>query len=161
MGDISLEEFLSHFTPTESGNVLNTNGEVIGKHRGALYYTIGERHGFDVLKKGPEDGAFYVVSKDMKANTITVSNKPEEIISRTPKKILLDKVNWINEPDEAQIEARVRYRQNKLPVELSLTGKKLAVTFKEPLRGLSLGQSIVFYRGDQCLGGAVMDRVTE
>jgi tRNA-specific 2-thiouridylase len=165
IGDVSMEEFLSHFISSKPGLVINTEGEVIGSHRGAVHYTIGERRGFEVNKKRPEDGAFYVVSKDIEQNTITVSNKQTEIISRSPKKIVIKNVNWINEPSGPNIFARIRYRGEKLPAELSLMGKKLAVEFKDRVRGLSLGQSIVFYEKAEkngessCLGGGIMDRV--
>ena len=166
IGDVSMEEFLSHFISTKPGDVLNTLGEIIGSHSGAVLYTIGERHGFDILKKKPEDGAFYVVSKDIKANTITVSNKKSEIDSLSPKKIVVKSVNWITEPKNPLLSARIRYRGNKVPATLFLEGKELGIEFQKPINGLSLGQSIVFYLspskvddGDYGIGGGVMDRV--
>ena len=68
-------------------------------------------------------------------------------------------MNWISEPTSEKITARIRYRGEKLSCTLSAEGKKLVVEFSEPVRGLSLGQSIVFYEGENCLGGAVMDAV--
>ena len=159
IGDVSMEEFLSHFISAKLGDVLNTKGEVIGTHKGALLYTIGERHGFEITKKQPEDGAFYILSKDMGANTITVSNKEPEIISLSPIKITVKNINWITEPLGPSLSTKVRYRGEKMPVILSLVGSRLAVEFREPVRGLSLGQSIVFYDDDVCLGGGVMDRI--
>ncbi len=159
IGDVSMEEFLSHFVSTKLGDVLNTKDEAIGTHKGALLYTIGERHGFEVTKKQPEDGAFYILSKDIGANTLTVSNKEPEIISLSPIKITVRDINWITEPVGPSLAARVRYRGEKMPAILSLVGSRLAVEFREPVRGLSLGQSIVFYDGEVCLGGGVMDRV--
>jgi tRNA-uridine 2-sulfurtransferase len=159
IGEISLEEFLSHYIESKPGKVLNTKGEVVGTHNGALFYTIGERHGFEVTKKGTNAGKFYVVGKDMKKNTITVSNIEKEITDLSPKKILIKNVNWIKEPDGPKFSARIRYRGKKVPVELSLDNKDLLIEFKEPQRGLSLGQSIVFYGKDVVLGGAVMEKV--
>ncbi len=161
LGDVNMEEFLSHFIETKPGKVLNTKGEVIGSHQGVIRYTIGERHGFEVTKKGPESGAFYVVSKDARENTITVSDDESEIVSFSPTKILVKSANWIIEPDSSEISARIRYRGEKLSATLSFSGQtgRLAVAFKKPVRGLSLGQSIVFYDNEICLGGGVMDRV--
>ncbi|MDO8742479.1 MAG: tRNA 2-thiouridine(34) synthase MnmA [bacterium] len=159
IGDVSMEEFLSHFIDIKSGKVLNTNREVIGTHKGVIHYTIGERHGFEVTKKSPEAGVFYVVGKNAHANTITVSNNEAEIVSHSPKKILVKDANWMTEPESPDITARIRYRGEKLPVTLALEGKRLAVEFVEPVRGLSLGQSIVFYDHETCLGGGVMDKV--
>ena len=159
IGDISMEEFLSHFVSTKPGKILNTEGEVIGTHSGAILYTMGERHGFEISAKKPDDGAFYVVSKDMTANTITVSTKELEINSFSPTKVLVKNVNWITEPTTPSLAARIRYRGEKLPATLELVGRKLGVEFEQPVRGLSLGQSIVFYYNEVCLGGGVMDKV--
>ena len=161
IGDVSMDEFLSHFISTKPGHVLNTEGYVVGVHNGAVLYTIGERHGFEVFKKSSADGAFYIVSKDLKANTITVSNKEPEIISLSPIKITVKHVNWLTEPSGPSLSARIRYRGEKMSVLLSLSNGDLCVEFKTPVRGLSLGQSLVFYEGDICLGGGVMDRVLE
>ena len=159
IGDVTMEEFLSHFIKTESGKVLNTEGDIIGTHQGAVLYTIGERHGFEIEKKSPEAGAHYIISKDLEDNTITVSNSLQEISSLSPTKIFLKSVNWITEPSGPSLSARIRYRGEKIPVTLSLSGKKLTVEFPKPVRGLSMGQSIVFYEDENCLGGAVMDKV--
>ncbi len=159
MGDVSMEEFLSHYVTTKPGKVFNTEGEVIGKHKGLVYYTIGERHGFEVIKKSPESGPFYIVAKDMETNSLVVSDDEVEILEFSPTKILLKNANWINEPESEELTARIRYRGEKLSLKLSLSGKKLAVEFNEPVRGLSLGQSMVFYQGETCLGGAVMDKI--
>lgn len=159
MGSVTMEEFLSHFISSKPGKVLNVEGEVIGTHEGLIYYTVGERRGFEVTKKGASSGPFYVIWKDMKKNALVVSDKEEEIEECSPKKIILKNVNWINEPAGAELSARIRYRGEKLPCTLAVEGKKLAVEFAEPVRGLSLGQSIVFYEGEKCMGGAVMDKI--
>src|SRR3989344_149905 len=161
IGDGGMDEFLSHFVSSKPGDVLNTRGEIIGTHRGALLYTIGERHGFEILRKKPEDGAFYILSKNSRANTITVSNKESEVISLSPTKIIVKNVNWIIEPTEPSLSARIRYRGEKMPVIVEPSvSNKVIVEFKEPVRGLSLGQSIVFYNKDVCLGGGMMDEVS-
>lgn len=161
IGDVSMDEFLSHFIRTLPGNVLNTRSEIIGTHGGAVLYTIGERHGFEITKKEPLDGAFYILSKDMAANTITVSNKESEIISISPTKITVKNINWITEPSGHSLSARIRYRGEKIPVSVeSSVFNNLVVKFRKPVRGLSLGQSIVFYDNEICLGGGVMDEVS-
>jgi tRNA-specific 2-thiouridylase len=150
IGDIDMKEFLSHYVHTTPGDVLNVDGEIIGRHDGALLYTIGERHGFDIQKKLPDSKPFYVVAKDIGNNTITVSNDVSVISENTPKKARMDNVNWINEP-VLECMARIRYRQNKFPV--SVQGDN--VVFSAP-QVVASGQSIVFYRGDECLGGAIL-----
>lgn len=161
MGDVSMEEFLSHYVSAKPGKVMNTDGEVIGKHEGLVYYTEGERRGFEVSKKSATSGPFYIVAKDADTNTLVVSDKEEEILEFSPTKILLKDVNWITEPESAELTARIRYRGKKLPVKLSVVSRRLSVEFENPVRGLSLGQSLVFYSGEKCLGGGIMDRVLE
>lgn len=159
VGDVSMDEFLSHFILAKVGRVLDTGGKIIGTHHGAVFYTIGERHGFEVLNNTPEESPFYIVSKDIKANTITVSSKKQEIISLSPTKVLIKEMNWITEPKEPLLSVRIRYRGEKLPVTVSEIDKHFEVKFREPVRGLSLGQSIVFYDEEICLGGGIMDTV--
>lgn len=159
MGDVSMEDFLSHFIKSKRGKVLNTNGGVIGTHTGLIYYTIGERHGFEVKVKSASSGPFYVVAKDTKKNTLTVSDQEAEIISFSPQKLSLRDVSLSIPALETELTARMRYRGEKLPVSLSKVGKRWILEFAEPVRGLSLGQSVVFYDGSTCLGGAVMDKV--
>lgn len=161
MGDVTMEEFLSHFIDAKPGKVLNTAGVVIGKHDGLIYYTVGERRGFEVTKKEASSGPFYVIWKNIKKNALIVSDNLAEIKELSPKKVVLKDVNWINEPIMSDLTARIRYRGEKLACTLSAEGKKLVVEFTDPVRGLSLGQSIVFYDGENCLGGAVMDKIAE
>jgi tRNA-specific 2-thiouridylase len=153
LGDVDLETFLPHFINIVPGDVLNTDGKVIGRHNGAIYYTIGERRGFEVTKNAPDAKAFYVVSKDMNANTIAVSDSDLEIALLSPKKIMVKDLNLIGQTKPT--EARIRYRGDK--IKMSLINNE--VTFNEPQRGLSTGQSIVFYVGTECVGGAVVDKL--
>ncbi|MHB1330728.1 MAG: tRNA 2-thiouridine(34) synthase MnmA [Minisyncoccota bacterium] len=151
LGDVDIEEFLSHFIDTKSGDVLDVHGEVIGRHNGALYYTLGERHGFDVNKKSPDSKPYFVVGKDLDKNTITVTDDKSVVDSSMPSRIAIEKVNWISKPKNKRVEARVRYRQEKISVIVD--GKE--VIFDSPQTAAS-GQSIVFYEGDLCLGGAII-----
>ena len=161
IGDVSMDEFLTHFIKTSPGKVLNTSGEMVGKHSGVAFYTIGERHGLDISTREPLQAPFFVVSKDVKSNTIIVSSDPEEIKTLSPKKVLVENANWISEPSGPNFSARIRYRGEKVPITLSLEDRKLLVELEKPMPGLSLGQSIVFYQDEVCLGGAIMDKVVD
>ena len=154
LGDVDLEMFLPHFVDIKPGNVLNVAKEIIGTHKGAIYYTIGERRGFDITKNQSDSKPFYVVSKDMKANTITVSNDKTEIMFLAPLKVGIKDTNIINE-SKAPTHARIRYRGEKMPITLS----KYEVLFEQPQIGLAVGQSIVFYIGDECLGGGIVEKL--
>jgi len=151
LGNVNLEDFLSHFVKTSFGDVLNTEGKVIGRHRGALYYTLGERHGFEVIKKETNTKPFFVVAKDMDKNTLVVSNDLTEITAFSSKSVRVEKINWINKPRTSDLWGRIRYRQKKFPIELV----KDQIFFKEP-QTVASGQSVVFYRDDECLGGAIL-----
>lgn len=146
LGDVDLEDFLSHFIDTKPGDVVNTSGEVIGRHNGALYYTLGERHGFTTKHNESNSKPMFVVSKDLEHNIITVA-ETKPLVSKT----ILERVNWITRPNTNQLEVRVRYRQEKSSATLS--GDE--ILFDEQ-QTLASGQSIVFYVGNVCMGGAII-----
>lgn len=148
LGDVDIEDFLSHFINVEPGNVLNTNREVIGGHRGALYYTLGERRGFEIFKKEPTSKPLFVISKDMDDNTITVAGEPYNYL---PNKVKIEKQNWLEETNGKHLQAQIRYRGEKI----SVTIHNDEVEFVQP-QSAAPGQSIVFYSGGVCLGGGII-----
>lgn len=153
MGPVSMDEFLSHYVETEPGEVRSVQGEVIGTHKGLVYYTIGERHGFEVRKKGAASGPFYVVAKDAEKNALIVSERVEEIKSLSPRQVRVERLNLLREPKAGEkLMARIRYRGELLPA--TLRGDE--VEFETPARGVSLGQSIVFYINEELIGGGIM-----
>lgn len=182
LGQVDMKEFLSRYIKPKKGDVLNGNGEIIGEHPGAFFFTIGERHGFTITKKSPEDSPLYVVSKDIKNNTITVAPnqkaKPEKNVMKKvwpslPKaseetrglfeeyfyQVLLSSVNWIEgktpETDKEYF-ARIRYRQEKIKCKIKIEKGIVYVLFKQKPWGLSSGQSLVLYEADKMLGGGVI-----
>ena len=160
LGDVDMKDFLSHYIKTKKGIVLNKKGEEIGTHNGAVFFTIGERHGFIITKKSTDDVPLYVISKDLKLNTITVGTKDdlENESERVTKKITINNTNWINEiPKENKVySAQIRYHQKYQKVKLSKLEKGWQVDFTEPQTSAS-GQSIVIYDKDVCLGGGVIE----
>lgn len=161
IGKFDFKEFLSHFISTEPGNVLNGTGEIIGTHQGSLLYTLGERHGFTVTKKTPNDTPLYVVKKDLIANTITVSGKhPEEPTSFAMTTAHLAGVSWTTVPPQSgeSLSARFRYRQSLLPVTVELLEEgKMHIIFATPIDFMPIGQSLVLYRGSQLVGGGIIE----
>ena len=150
LGDVNIEEFLSHFIDVKAGDVLDIKGNTIGRHNGSLLYTLGERHGFEITKKTPDSKALFVVKKDINKNTITVSDQK----SLENSEIKIENANWISMKPSArshQLEARIRYRQKKV----SITLNDEIVKFKTP-QVVASGQSIVFYNGEVVLGGAII-----
>jgi tRNA-specific 2-thiouridylase len=158
LGDIGLDDMLAREVPQRPGSVLNEHGEVVGTHHGAIHYTVGQRHGFDLAIKTSTEVPHFVVAKDSKANTITVSTERFPI-NKHAVKIALTDTNWIAEVVEGPCEARFRYRQKLIPAELIKTGEGWQAVLKEP-HFVPEGQSLVLYRGDRCLGGGVIASAT-
>jgi tRNA-specific 2-thiouridylase len=156
LGPLDMGEFLKHYSEPKRGDVLNERGDVIGFHEGAILYTLGERHGFTITKKGTEDTPYFVVKKDMRENTITVAHKSDGTLKgKGEQTLLLENINWIAEiaPEKDKIySARVRYRGELLPCKI----KGETVEFLEPQEPAAPGQSVVVYDAEECLGGGII-----
>ncbi|HEY5442526.1 MAG TPA: tRNA 2-thiouridine(34) synthase MnmA [Candidatus Saccharimonadales bacterium] len=150
VGKVGIKEFLLHeLGPQPSGPIINQNGHEIGQHDGAIFYTIGQRHGLNVGGGLP----YYVSRKDMKTNTIYVTTDLDDQ-TLWSKKITLEDVHWINQPADKgkRYQARLRYRGPL--VGCTIAGKKLIL--EEPQRALAAGQSSVIYDGEHVLGGGIV-----
>jgi tRNA-specific 2-thiouridylase len=164
IGKIDVKDFLAHYVKQSPGKVLNEKGEVIGTHPGALLITLGERHGFtiDAKYKTPNDERYYVISKNIKENTITVSsrNNQDTIINN---QIKLTNVNWVGGVPKLgeKIQIRVRYRQPLVPaVVKSVSSGQSEIMPESKIDAVTPGQSLVMYdglKGEECLGGGVIE----
>jgi len=156
LGAVDLKEFLKHYIKSKKGKVINEKGEEIGFHDGVVFHTLGERHGFTITKKSPNDGPYYVIAKDLKKNILVVSQASAR--QDLAVDINLEKVNWIaNIPQEGKVyTAQIRYHGEFIPCEIINGSQTLAeITFAKPVTVAS-GQSIVVYDKDICLGGGVV-----
>lgn len=155
LGKLDMKEFLSHYVSSQKGDVLNEKGERIGSHDGALFYTIGQRHGFTIDQKGVNDKPLFVVEKDIENNTLVVAPALEAVDADEQQAISMSEVNWIGSAPakDAIIFARIRYRQALQ--RCSVAGN--TVHFETP-QIIAIGQSIVFYEGDRCLGGGIIEK---
>lgn len=150
VGKVGIKEFLLHeLGPQEPGPIVDQKGQEIGRHDGALFYTIGQRHGLEVGGGLP----YYVTHKDMPTNTVYVTTDLDDENLWTST-VLLENLHWINdEPDTGKkYQARLRYRGPL--VDCQLNGNKLDLA--ESQRGVAAGQSSVLYDGDRVLGGGVV-----
>ncbi len=160
IGEINMKEFLSHYMHEKKGNILNEERQVIGEHRGSIFYTIGERHGFLINKKGTEDSPYYVIAKDIGENTITVSQNPykkENLKKEYTVNLIIDNQDILFK--NMNLGAQIRYRGNVKKVKIISYNKKektMKVLFKELDMTIASGQSLVFYSGDVCLGGGII-----
>lgn len=164
LGQVDMKEFLSKYINTKRGEVLNMSGEVIGHHGGAVFFTIGERHGFTITLKTPNEDPLYVVSKDIVKNTITVAAKNLRPKTVDHTEVWLENVNWVGGefPKKTSLFCRLRYRQEKIRCSIEEIDQKVKVILKES-QYVSSGQSLVFYlpedramEGEICLGGGVI-----
>ena len=87
VGKLDMKDFLAHFIKEKEGIVLGESGEYIGSHRGAYFYTLGERHGFTITKKGVDDAPYYIVAKDLVNNTVTVAHRIKNTLAYARKEI--------------------------------------------------------------------------
>lgn len=159
MGKLDMKDFLGHFIAEKEGVVLDEKGEVVGVHRGALFYTLGERHGFTVTKKGTDEKPYYVVAKDLENNTITVVHKVEKILDSRDNKVTLVEVNYCNgiKLDETHsYNAQIRYHGEHHECIVALQNEnKALLKFKNPVL-VARGQSVVLYYKNECVGGGVV-----
>jgi tRNA-specific 2-thiouridylase len=155
VGKIGIKEFLlAELGEQPHGEIIDQNGAVVGEHDGALFYTIGQRHGLSVGGGLP----YYVVGKDMAKNEVYVTSKLDDE-RLWHEELELTSAHWINdEPSGDSLMVRTRYRAPLVPVrELTkLENGNWHVTLAEQVRAITPGQSAVFYQDDRCLGGAIV-----
>jgi tRNA-specific 2-thiouridylase len=172
LGAVDLKEFLKHYIKEKKGKVVNMKGEVIGFHNGVVFHTLGERHGFIITKKGPNDNRYYIVSKDIKKNILVVSQKKDSkdlgafalgdkgqgTHGAENLLYLLKDTNWISEtpkPNKNYI-AQIRYHGEFLSYRIKIFPKNKAEIIVSKPSMIASGQSIVLYDGNICLGGGVV-----
>jgi len=140
--------------PDKPGPILNSKGEVLGQHKGLIYYAVGQRRGIGVSSENP----FYVIAKDAKKNAIVIGPK-EELLGN---KLIAKEVTWVNFetlPEPIHLGARIRYLSSEVEVDVTpLLGDRVEVTFMKPQEAISPGQVIVFYDGDTLIGGGIIEK---
>lgn len=157
VGKRDFKEFLSQHLQATPGDFMTLEGKRIGRHDGLPYYTIGQRKG--LMIGGPGE-AWFVVGKDLTRNIVYIEQGDNHPALFT-QCLKADQISWVaDEPPSKwpyRCQAKVRYRQTDQPC--TIIGEEngvLEVHFDEPLRAVTPGQSIVFYQGEVCLGGAVI-----
>lgn len=155
VGQIGIREFLSQYVTPVAGKIIDIQSQkVLGQHDGAIFYTIGQRHGLDIGGGLP----YYVVGKDMDKNEVYVTTNLNDDALWKPI-ISLVVPHWIagDAPTEGRYMARVRHRAALTPVELrySDTGV-ITLKFESPERAVAPGQSVVLYDDAVCIGGGIV-----
>jgi len=161
IGERHFNEFLSTYLPAQQGEIIDPNGEVVGKHAGLMYYTLGQRRGLGVggSQQHGED-AWFVARKSLHDNRLhVVQGHDHPDLFRLQFQV--ENINWCRAtPNDKTMRctAKIRYRQADVPCTLHLNSdaSQARVIFDEPTRAVTPGQSAVFYNGEECLGGGVI-----
>ncbi|RAO76048.1 tRNA 2-thiouridine(34) synthase MnmA [Dyella jiangningensis] len=161
IGERDFRSFLAQYIPAQPGPMRTPDGETVGEHQGVMYYTLGQRNGLGIGgRHGASGEAWYVVGKDVPGNVLYVAQGGENhwLYSR---RLHAEPANWVaGQPPALRFRctAKTRYRQPDQACEVTVLADGLEVAFDEPQRAVTPGQSVVFYDGESCLGGAVIDR---
>ncbi|ELI1754795.1 tRNA 2-thiouridine(34) synthase MnmA [Listeria monocytogenes] len=159
IGERNFKQFLSEYLPAQPGEMRTLKGEVLGKHDGLMYYTIGQRHGLGI---GGDGEPWFVVGKDLKENVLFVEQGFHHETLYSDSLIATDISFTTNaaKPKTIECTAKFRYRQTDTKVNVHLREDGTAeVVFADPVRAITPGQAVVFYDGDICLGGGTIDTV--
>jgi tRNA-specific 2-thiouridylase len=144
-----IEIFLKKNFKNKKGKILNEKGEVLGSHNGLFYYTIGQRKGI-----GFSGGPYYVIKKDLRNNILIVSKNKKLLFQKTIK---LKNLNWINKQKlPLKIKAKIRYGQKESEGILFKKGKNIILEFNKPQKAITPGQSAVFYKNNELIGGGII-----
>ena len=160
IGERNIKEFLKTYIPSNPGDIVNVNGQKIGKHDGIMYYTIGQRKGLGIGGGSTNDtGAWYVLNKDTINNELIVGQGHDHS-ALYHKRLKASNPHWISEkaPEKDNLHAKIRYRAKDTSCKIiDLNPHNLEVEFEQPCFAIAPGQSIVFYDKDICLGGAIIE----
>lgn len=158
IGERDFNEFLSNYLPSQSGEIKSFDGDVLGKHDGLMYYTLGQRKGLGIGGIGSGE-PWFVADKDLKKNILYVvqGDKHPRLFSCG---LMATDVNWISNKElekEFKCTAKFRYRQSDQRVKVKIMDNdKCEVIFDEPQKAITPGQAVVFYSGEVCLGGGII-----
>jgi tRNA-specific 2-thiouridylase len=163
IGERRFKDFLEQYLPAQPGRIEDDHGNYLGDHAGLMYYTLGQRQGLGIGGvKNAHEAPWYVAEKDLD-NNILVAVQGTDHPLLFSQQLKASDVHWINgEPEKTsfQCTAKTRYRQPDQACTVTITGNETAVTFDQPQRAVTPGQSVVFYQGDCCLGGGIIDHTT-
>lgn len=160
IGERKFKDFLQRFLPAQPGDIVTPEDQVIGQHNGLMYYTQGQRQGLGIggLKESGGE-PWFVVDKDLVNNRLVAAqghNHP--LLLKTC--LRASQMHWVDgeaPADHFYCKAKVRYRQQEQPCSVVIKASSCEVTFDEAQRAITPGQSVVFYDGKICLGGAIID----
>jgi tRNA-specific 2-thiouridylase len=161
IGERDFRAFLGEYIPAQSGEIWTPEGATVGEHAGVFYYPLGQRGGLGIGGRADASGdPWYVVGKDVSRNVLIAAqgNANEWLQSR---RLVANALTWIDgaaPAREFRCTAKTRYRQADQACTVHVFGNVCEVAFDEAQRAVTPGQSVVFYDGDACLGGGVIQK---
>ena len=163
IGERPFGEFLARFLPARPGIIQTADGEPVGKHAGAFLYTLGQRHGLGLGgRSGAGEAPWYVAATDIESNVVVVVQGHDHPLLRR-RTLIAAGLRWVaGKPPASRFRchARSRYRQPDQACEVEILEEgRVLVRFERAQRALTRGQYVVFYVGDECLGGGAIERV--
>lgn len=153
IGKIDFKQFLALKIKPKSGDIVDRQGNVLGRHDGLHNYTIGQRQSIKIAGAHP----WYVAAKDLVDNKLVVVESEDDPLLH-PSHLGLADVHWLNKPRTSSVEVQVRYRQDPVKTTLSDDGESLS--FAKGIKAPAEGQSAVIYKGDECLGGGIIHQIS-
>ncbi|HET9033953.1 MAG TPA: tRNA 2-thiouridine(34) synthase MnmA [Dokdonella sp.] len=161
IGERDIREFLGRYIPAQTGQILTPQGARVGEHQGAWYYTLGQRGGLGIGGRRDSSGEpWYVVGKDVGKNILyAVQGNANQWLQST--RLVASELSWVSgsaPTAEFRCSAKIRYRQPDQECLVRVNGNECHVQFDQAQRAATPGQSIVFYDGECCLGGGVIER---
>jgi tRNA-specific 2-thiouridylase len=160
IGERRFKDFLERYLPAQPGIIKTVDGQPIGEHHGLMYYTVGQRQGLGIGGvKGASEEPWYVTGKDLERNVLLVAQGEHPALYAPA--LLAGEAHWIRGVPPAHgtpLTCKIRYRQDDQPCRLvAVDEAHWQVEFEEPQRAITPGQSVVFYHGEWCLGGAIIE----
>ncbi|MDU6389797.1 MULTISPECIES: tRNA 2-thiouridine(34) synthase MnmA [unclassified Pantoea] len=161
IGERKFRDFLGRYLPAQPGAIETVDGQVIGEHQGLMYHTLGQRKGLGIggLKESNDD-PWYVVDKDVARNRLIVAQGADHPRLMSVG-LIAQQLHWVDrQPPAAPLRCTVktRYRQTDIPCDIVPRGDdRIEVRFDAPVAAVTPGQSAVFYLGDVCLGGGIIE----
>ena len=157
IGKVDMKDFLRHYIEPKEGDVLDENENIIGKHNGAFFYTIGERYGSQIKNKNKNTKKLFIIKKDIHKNTITLAEKNNESFKEN-KVFSIEKENWItNEPKKGIVyDVCFRYHQKKQKCLLEKKQYGWQITTEKNQFDVASGQIAVIYNDNVCIGAGII-----
>ncbi len=162
IGERRFSDFLARYLPAQPGDIETPEGRAIGRHNGLMYYTIGQRQGLGIGgRKEANEAPWFVAAKDLERNVlIAVQGHDHPLLMH--EGLEASQLSWTADSAPPDVGfaclARIRHRHGLQACRVSrLQGDRCEVHFEQPQRAIAPGQSVVFYAGDECLGGGVIE----